>query len=439
MSALSPVRPRLLTSWVLAHGVTRMALVAAARRGDPVAGTAVDPHIRADPFATYDRIRAQGALVDGRLMSATATHAVANEVLRGEAFSVVPEWGSSVLRRLYERTYDPSAPGPVEPPSLLAIDPPLHTRLRRPVSKVFTARALDGLRGRVRELADELLDRVAGQRQFDLVDAYAKALPVTMIAEILGVPAELRDQVQRFADSASMALDPGLSLRQYREVDAALREAHATIGRHIANLRRRPGTDLLSQLAALEGADRLTERELRTTALLVIGAGFETTVNLITNAVVTLLAHPDQLAKLRADPSGWDNAVEEVLRYESPVQVTLRTATREVELAGRTLPPRRAVLVILGGANRDPAVFADPHRFDVTRPNAREHLAFSAGVHFCLGAMLARIEGAIALEALFTRMPDLAIAGPPVRRGTRVLRGYDVVPVSPAPMATRSA
>lgn len=439
MTALSPVRPRLLTSWVLAHGMTRLALVGAARRGDPVAGTAADPHIRADPFATYDRIRAQGALVDGRLMSATATHAVANEVLRGEAFSVVPEWGSSLLRRLYERAYDPSAPGPVEPPSLLAIDPPLHTRLRRPVSKVFTARALDGLRGRIREVADELLDRVAGQPQFDLVDAYAKALPVTMIAEILGVPAGLRDQVQHFADSASMALDPGLSLRQYREVDAALREFHAMIGRHIDDLRRSPGTDLLSQLATLEGADRLTERELRTTALLVIGAGFETTVNLITNAVVTLLAHPDQLAKLRADPSGWENAVEEVLRYESPVQVTLRTATREVELAGRTLPPRRAVLVILGGANRDPAVFADPHRFDVTRPNAREHLAFSAGVHFCLGATLARIEGAIALETLFARMPDLAVAGPPLRRGTRVLRGYDRVPVSPVPVATSSA
>src|SRR5262249_48392258 len=153
-------------------------------------------------------------------------------------------------------------------------DPPLHTRLRRPVSKVFTARALAGLRPRIRELADELLDRVADQPRFDLVEAYAKALPLIMIAEILGVPEDVRGEVQRFADSASLALDPGLSLRQYREVDAALRRAHATVAGHIATLRRRPGSDLLSQLATLDGADRLDDRELHTTALLVIGAGF---------------------------------------------------------------------------------------------------------------------------------------------------------------------
>ncbi|HEY7046332.1 MAG TPA: cytochrome P450 [Jatrophihabitantaceae bacterium] len=426
---LSPIRPRLLTSWVLAHGLPRVALSAAARRGDPIAGTAVDPHIREDPFATYDRIRDEGPLVDGRLMSATATHAVANEVLRSEAFSVVPDFGRPLLTRIYERIADTSSPGPVDPPSLLAVDPPLHTRLRRPVSKVFTARALAGLRPRIRELADQLLDRVADQPRFDLVASYAKVLPLAMIAEILGVPGPVRDEVQRFADSASVALDPGLSLRQYREVDAALHRAHAVVAEHIAALRRNPGSDLLSQLATLDGPDQLDDRELHTTALLLIGAGFETTVNLIANAVVTLLDHPDQLAALRADPSGWENAVEEVLRYDSPVQVTLRTAARDVEVAGRVVAQGRPVLVILGGANRDPAVFADPNRFHITRANAREHLSFSAGVHFCLGAMLARLEGAIALEALFDRFPDLAVAGPLVRRGTRVLRGYDVVPV----------
>ena len=433
-ATLSPIRPRLLATWALAHGLPRVALSTASRRGDLIAGTAADPTIRRDPFATYDRIREQGPVVHGRLLSATATHSVANEVLRSDVFGVGPgtDLGSPRLNRLLARLIDGSVPGPVDPPSLLAVDPPLHARLRRPVSKVFTARAMNGLRPRIRELADELLDRVADQPRFDLVANYAKVLPLTMIAEILGVPDELRDQVRSFADAASVTLDPGLSLRQYREADAALHDAHATISQHIADLRRSPGTDLLSQLATMDGDDRLSDVELRATALLTIGAGFETTVNLIANAVVALLAHPEQLAALRADPSGWENAVEEVLRYDSPVQVTMRNAKREVELAGVQVPKGRPVLVVLAGANRDPAVFEDPHRFDIARPNAREHLSFSAGVHFCVGAMLARLEGAIALEALFDRMPDLAIAGTPVRRGTRVLRGYDVLPVSSA-------
>jgi cytochrome P450 len=432
-ATLSPIRPRLLATWALAHGLPRVALKAASRRGDAIAGTAADPTIRADPFATYDRIREQCVIVHGKLLSATARHAVANEILRSDAFSVGPgDMGSPRLNRLMWRLVDSSVPGPIEPPSLLAVDPPVHTRLRRPVSRVFTARAMNGLRPRIRELADELLDRVADQPRFDLVANYAKVLPLTMIAEILGVPERLRGQVQGFADSASQALDPGLSLRQFREVDAAVRQAHVTIGQHIADLRSSPGTDLLSQLATMDGDDRLSDVELRATALLTIGAGFETTVNLIANAVVNLLAHPEQLAALRADPSGWENAVEEVLRYDSPVQVTLRSAKREVDVAGVSLRQGTPVLVILAGANRDPVVFDDPHRFDVTRANAREHLSFSAGVHFCVGAMLARLESAIALEALFERLPDLAIAGTPVRRGTRVLRGYDYLPVSSA-------
>ncbi|HEY3717796.1 MAG TPA: cytochrome P450 [Jatrophihabitantaceae bacterium] len=435
-TTLSPIRPRLLATWALAHGLPRVALSAASRRGDPIAGTAVDPTIRQDPFATYDRIRDQGPVIHGRLLSATATHSVANEVLRSDAFGVGPgDLGSPRLNRLLTRLIDSSVPGPVDPPSLLSVNPPLHSRLRRPVSKVFTARAMNGLRPRIRELADQLLDRVADRPRFDLVADYAKLLPLTMIAEILGVPEELRPDVLRFADSASQALDPGLSLRQYREVDAAVREAHATIGAHIEDLRRNPGTDLLSQLATMDGTDRLSDVELRATALLTIGAGFETTVNLIANAVVALLEHPEQLAVLRADPSGWENAVEEVLRYDSPVQVTLRSARRDVDIAGVRVAQARPVLVILAGANRDPDVFDDPHRFDITRANAREHLSFSAGAHFCVGAMLARLESAIALEALFERIPDLAVAGPPVRRGTRVLRGYDSLPVGSAASA----
>jgi cytochrome P450 len=180
----------------------------------------------------------------------------------------------------------------------------------------------------------------------------------------------------------------------------------------------------------LEGEDRLTDVELHATGLLVLAAGFETTVNLIGNAVHQLGRHPDQLALLQEDPTLWPNAVEEVLRYDSPVQLTLRIANRDTEVAGFPLRRDEAVLTLLGGANRDPAVFDEPARFDVRRENASAHLAFSSGIHFCLGAGLARMEATVALRALYERFPDLTPVGLPTRRGTRVLRGYEHLPVT---------
>jgi len=424
-------RSRQVAVWALAHGLPRLALKNAARKGDLVATTAIDPSIRANPFELYDRIRDGGPVVEATLLSATARHSVANEVLRSDSFGVGPgeELGPRWMMRALAKVFDSTAPGPVDPPSLLAVNPPVHTRYRKQVSKVFTPRAINALRPRVRELADELLDGVEPGRPFDLVDRFAKVLPLTMIAEILGVPEHLRDDIKEMADAGALMLDPGLTFKQYRYADEAVHRSHAMLDAHIATLRRNPGPDLLSQLATLDGPDRLNDLELRITALLVIGAGFETTVNLISNAVVNLLQHPEQLAALRADPAGWENAVEEVLRYDSPVQVTIRFAKEDATVGGQRVPAGRPMLVILAGANRDPDVFQDPHTFDVTRSNAREHLSFSAGVHFCLGATLARIEAAIALEVLFERMPDLAIAGTPQRRGTRVLRGYEHLPV----------
>jgi cytochrome P450 len=199
---------------------------------------------------------------------------------------------------------------------------------------------------------------------------------------------------------------------------------------HFRRLRDNPGDDLLSQLVQVQDAEGgLTELELAGTAMLLLGAGFETTVNLIGNGTVQLLRHPEQLARLREDAELWPNAVEEILRYDSPVQRTARVAMADTEVAGQTVREGSLVACLLGGANRDPDVFSDPHAFDVGRPNARDHLAFSAGVHFCLGAALARMEGVIGLQALFDRFPDLALAGEPHRRGTRVLRGFDRIPV----------
>ncbi len=204
---------------------------------------------------------------------------------------------------------------------------------------------------------------------------------------------------------------------------------------HLDHLRRDPGDDLLSRLLQDEGGDRLTDTELHQVGLLVLGAGFETTVNLIGNAVALLDRHPEQLAWLREQDdqaSAWTNAVEEVLRFDSPVQLTMRAAHRDTEVQGEPVRAGEALLVLLGGANRDPAVFDDPHRFDVTRANAHEHVAFSAGIHYCLGASLARLEAVTALRLLYDRYPDLGVAGEPVRRRTRVLRGYAELPVRTA-------
>jgi cytochrome P450 len=203
---------------------------------------------------------------------------------------------------------------------------------------------------------------------------------------------------------------------------------HAWLREHFARLARDPGDDLVSTLVTLPEHEALTESELHATVMLVLGAGFETTVNLLGNAVVALDAHRDQWEALAAQPAGWANAVEEVLRFDSPVQITGRTS-RGATLAGREVPAGQRVTVLLGAANRDPDVFADPGRFDVTRANARDHLAFSAGIHYCLGAGLARMEGVVGLRALTERFPALRVAGRPVRRDLQTLRGFEHLPV----------
>ncbi|WP_158895939.1 cytochrome P450 [Amycolatopsis anabasis] len=418
--------------WAMKYALPGVGLRAAARRGEAIS-LAVAPGIRHDPFPAYDAIRAQGPLVHGRFVSATASHSSADAVLRSEVFRAGPTGAPfRALDRLLSAAIDPRALGPDDPPSLLAIAPPEHTRIRRLVSRAFTARAIAALSARVQDLAHEMLDAIAATKPatFDLIDSYAALLPVTVISEILGVPTQMRHQFLVWGNQAALALEPGLSWRDYRRADAAARNAHAWLDEHIDRLRRNPGDDLLSQLIqTADESDRLTHTELRITALLVLGAGFETTVNLIGNAVALLLAHPDQLDRLQRDPTGWDNAIEEVLRLDSPVQITLRIPNSDTEVAGVPVRGGRPVVVMLGGANRDPDVFTDPHRFDSTRPNAREHLAFSAGPHFCLGAQLARLEAATAARALFERFPDLALDDQPTRRDTRVLRGYQHLPL----------
>lgn len=428
--------PGTFLRWATRHGLLRLSVAAAARRDDPQARHFLDPMIREDPYPFYRQVRQAGALVGGHLTWSTARHDVATEVLRSDAFSVDPDTlplpaPIAMLRDLGRRRMPV---GPIDPPSMLVTDPPEHTRYRRLVVKVFTARAVESLRPRVERHCADLLDELGRAAPdggpVDLVAHYASLLPVTMIAEILGVPAQLRQRFLDWGAAVSPALDLGLSLGQFRRVEAGTRQLNDWLRGHFANLRADPGDDLLSQLVLPNSeGERLTEDELVALAGLLMAAGFETTVNLLGTGTALLLAHPEQLALLRAEPHRWPTAVEEILRYDSPVQTTGRYCRTDTEVAGVRLRRGEIVIPMLGGANRDPAIFADPDRFDVTRLNARDHLSFSSGAHYCLGASLARLEGEIGLRSLFERYPDLALGGVPRRRPTRVLRGYDHLPV----------
>jgi cytochrome P450 len=422
-----------MVRWGTRHGIARAALSLGARRGEVQANIIMNPEVRKNPYPAYEDLRARGRIVRGRLGLLSVDHEVCRTVLGSPAFGVA--MNPAALPRAFQRaltlTADDLAIGAIDPPSMLAVDPPDHTRYRRLVSKVFTPRAIENLRPRVADLADDLLDSLEATPSADLVSQYARLLPVTVIAEILGVPADMRPRFLAWGERAAPSLDLGLGYRAFREAEDGIRSINGFMYGHFERLRRNPGGDILSQLVHLDvDGEQLTGRELAATASLLLGAGFETTVNLIGNGTVLLLRHPDQLAVLRDDPAGWPNAVEEVLRYDSPVQNTARLCRTPTTVAGRDIAAQTMLVTFLGGANRDPKVFGNPDVFDVRRANAREHLAFSAGVHYCLGAALARLEGEVALQRLFDRFPDLELLGEPHRRPTRTLRGYDALPVS---------
>ena len=419
--------------WFAMHGVVRAVARWSARRGDPQARLLADPALRADPVPFFDELRARGPLIAARVNYLTVDHALASDLLRSEDFRVI-SLGSSLpapLRWLEARTRDDHL-HPLRPPSLLAVEPPEHTRYRKTVSSVFTSRAVNNLRDRVEDTAAELLGALSeGPGVVDIVAGYCSKLPVAVISDILGVPDADRPLVLEFGELAAPSLDLGVSWPQYQRVQEGIAGFDAWLADHLQTLREHPGDDLMSQLiqVADEGA-LLDETELQATAGLVLAAGFETTVNLLGNGIRLLLNSPDQLAKLAADPSLWPNAVEEILRMESPVQLSARVARIDTEVAGTLVRAGETVVIYLAAANRDPAVFEDPNRFDVERANAGKHLAFSGGRHFCLGAALARAEGEVGLRRFFTHFPDVQLAGLGTRRDTRVLRGWAELPVS---------
>lgn len=417
--------PRSYARWALSQGLNRAVLSYASRRGDPLAEL-----MWSHDMPDYARLRARGPLHTNPFMAGTVSYAAANEILRSSDFGVGDGQGELPvpLRWLLGKVSAPDALGPVDPPSMLAVDPPLHTRYRKHVSKAFTARRISSMAEMVTAVAGDLLDDIDPREgQVDIIERYAAKLPIAVIAELLGVPEPDRADILRWGDQAAAILDPGLSWRDYSRVEAAMRSLHHWFENHVRRLRADPGDDLLSALVI---AGDLDDVELHALGLLVLAAGFETTVNLLGNAVAALDAHPAQRSALLADPSLADGVVEETLRWDPPVMATVRQAYADTRVAGAEVARGTAVAVLLGGANRDPSVFEDPDTYDITRPNADQHLSFSAGAHFCLGASLARLEARVGLRLLFERFPDLTVKGQGVRRPTRILRGYASLPVA---------
>jgi cytochrome P450 len=432
--------------WGLRHGLMRRYLLKRVRAGDLGARISIDPVVQEDPYPYYEQLRAQGRLVVTGLAPTTVDHAVCTAALRSPDLGTGARSPSElpVAVRLAVRLAHGGPLSPAEPPSMLAVDPPDHTRYRKLVTRAFSAKAIAALRGRVAAVADELLDAMAAKAAagapVDLIADYASLLPATVIVEMLGAPLEMRGRFLEWGAGAALALDPGLSYRAFRGSERDLLALQRWMTAHFDRIRRAPGDDILSALVAVhDDGQGLTDDELTNIAMLLLAAGFETTVNLIGNGTALLLRHPGQLAALREGRASWTAATDEVLRFDPPVQRTARLAHRDTEVAGEHIRRGQLVVLMLAGANRDPAVFADPQRFDVTRTGADRHVSFSQGIHYCLGAGLARMEGEIGLRALFERFPDLALAGPPHRRPTRLLRGFDAMPVTLGTPVSRGA
>jgi cytochrome P450 len=316
--------------------------------------------------------------------------------------------------------------------TMLTADPPLHTRLRRLVSKAFTPRMVEGLRPRIQQLVDELLDGVQARGRMDVIRDLAYPLPVIVISEMLGVPPEDRDRFKHWSDEIIGALNgPFAPEETLQRARASANELAAYMHGVIEERRREPRDDLMSGLiAAEEQGQILSEDEMLATAMLLLVAGNETTTNLIGNGMLALLRNPDQMRLLRDDPSLIPTAVEELLRYDGPVQGTGRVATEPMEIDGHTIETGTAVLCMLAAANRDPAQFERPDELDVRRhPN--EHLAFGDGIHFCLGAPLARAEGQIAFQSMIERLRDPRLETEDLRwGGTFILRGLTNLPIA---------
>jgi hypothetical protein len=325
----------------------------------------------------------------------------------------------------------PESEDPDFPRSMLGSDPPHHTRLRNLVNKAFTARTVERLRVRIQELVDANLDRVANRGEMEVINDFAYPLPITVIAEMLGVPAGDRDFFRDASSKIAVALGP---IEDVQIAMRALEGRNQLVAYFNELIPKRSGDDgddlITALLRAEEAGDFFSHGELLAMLLLLLVAGHETTVNLIGNGLIALLRNPDQLDRLRNEEGIERKATEELLRYDSPVQFTGRVVLEDVEIGGKTIRAGQGLTTLLASANHDPEVFEDPETLDLTRDPC-PHLSFSAGIHFCLGAQLARLEGQIALSTIVRRFPDIAIASDKLEwRPAPILRGVVALPVT---------
>ena len=384
------------------------------------------PSYEANPYPAYAALRAEDPVHFSAAIQAWVLTAYEDceRVLRdADTFSSSSYTASGQLATALQQQRREFPLGEV--PTVLNSDPPVHTRLRSLLNRAFTPRAIDGLRPHVEEIAASLLagaDRAGGR--FDAVTGFAQPLPIIVIAELLGVPPSDRDRLKEWSTAIAnttnvLNTEPALAAARQ-----ATLELIAYMDEVVAQRRTAPGADIMTALVqAEEGGERLSHDELLAFSILLLLAGHETTTNLIGNGLLALTEHPEQAARLRADPDLLPSAVEEFLRYDSSVQGAVRFARQTAEVGGRTIEQGSTLLLLLGAANRDPAQFPDPDALDVARSPNR-HLSFGRGIHFCLGAPLARLEGDIAFTALLDRFPELRLAeGGAQRSGTLVLRG----------------
>ena len=315
--------------------------------------------------------------------------------------------------------------------SMLSRDPPDHTRLRKLVTKAFTPRVIEELRPRVATLVDELLEAAGERGSFDVIHDFAFPLPFAVISEMLGVPAADGEKLREWSGLIVRTLEPIVDMELVKRIVDASDNMFDHVSELIAMKRKEPGDDLLSALiAAEEHGDVLSDNELVEQVVLLYIAGHETTVNLIGNGVLALLRNRDELRRLQNDPALIPGAIEEFLRYDSPVQMSRRITLTEIEVDGRSIEKGAFCALVLASANRDPARFGDDaDRLDVARADAHQHLSFGGGAHYCLGAALARLEGQVAIGSLIRRFPDLEIAGELSYNGRLNLRGLEVFPV----------
>jgi len=392
------------------------------------------PEFKANPYPFYARLRAEAPVCRVTLPSKQTAWLITRYedvamALKDERFAK-DKLNALTPEQAAKQPWVPAMFKPLER-NMLDLDAPDHTRLRGLVHKVFTPRLVEQMRQRIQKLADELLDAVEGQGRMDLIRDYALPIPTTIIAEMLGVPVEDRHKFQRWSKALVSSNPSGWGVLK------AIPTAMAFMGyiRKLVKARRaNPQDDLVSALVqAEEAGEQLSEDELLAMIVLLLVAGHETTVNLIGNGMLALLEHPDQLERLRNDPALIKPAVEELLRYASPVETaTERYAREDITIAGVTIPRGAMVFAVIASANRDERQFANPDTLDITRePN--KHLAFGQGVHYCLGAPLARLEGQIAIDSLLRRCTDIRPAVAPGtlrwRRGL-VVRGLEALPVA---------